>query len=52
MKVFGEISVSVSLCSPQIPQELASVILGMLSLKCLLLRTHKGSKYHLTFNNI
>jgi len=52
MKVFGEILVSVSLCPPQIPQELASVILGMLSLKSLLLRTHKGCKYRLTFNNI
>jgi len=52
MKVCGEISVSVSLCPPQIPQELASVILGMLGLKPLSLRTHKGSKYRLTFNNI
>jgi len=52
MKVFGEISVSVSLCPPQIPQELPSVILGMLSLKSLLQRTHEGCKYRLTFNNI
>jgi len=52
MKVWGEISVSVSLCPPQIPQELASVILGILSFKPLSLQTHKGSKYRSTFNNI
>jgi len=52
MKVCGEISVSVSLCPPQIPQELASVILGTLSSKPLSLHKHKGSKYRSTFNDI